>query len=69
MHIVRTAEAVVVGQGAGSRGIFVESEGDLGLDRGAEVVVPGRGVGGAGGVEVDVDIGAGACGGAVDDLT
>ena len=32
LHIVCAAEAVIVGQGAGSRGIFVEPERDLRLD-------------------------------------
>ena len=61
------AEVVAVGQGRGDGGVLLP-DGELRLDLGGELVVPGRDVGGARLVEVHDGLVAGAGGGAVDDL-
>ena len=68
MNVVGAPEAMVIIQLCGGGGVLVEPERDLRLYRAAEAIIPGRGAGGAGGVQVNIDLGARARGGTVDDL-
>lgn len=59
---------MVVLQSSGGRRIFVEPERNLCLDCHSDIVVPGCAVRGTGRVQIDTDLGTGACLGAVNDF-
>ena len=68
LNVLCAPEAVIVGQRPRGRCILIEPERDLRLDGSPEVVIPGCAIGNTCRIQVDVELAARGCGGAIDDL-